>query len=132
MFARTDLPGNIWRVVEAEDKKSALINMIPDLLGSVPYEKVERPDLDIPKRPESTGYRRTERDLQHCVDDYAAKLDASSESPWELSIPRTPTNRPPTSRNGSLPQSRRRAGPAHGALLSPRPHRLKRRLFSES
>jgi hypothetical protein len=74
MFVHTDLPGNHWRVVEAEDKKRARLNMIADLLASVPYEKVERPDLKLPKRPASTGYQRTERDLQHYVEDFAATL----------------------------------------------------------
>ena len=77
MFVHTDLPGNRWRVVEAEDKKRARINMIADLLDSVPYEKVERPDLTLPKRPRSTGYRRTERDLQLYVGDFAAALENS-------------------------------------------------------
>jgi len=77
MFVHTDLPGNHWRVVEAEDKKRARLNMIADLLASVPYEKVERPDLELPKRPRSTGYRRTERDLQQYVPDYAGTLDGT-------------------------------------------------------
>ena len=79
MFVHTDLPDNRWRVVEAEDKKRARLNMIADLLDSVPYEKVERPDLKLPKRPKSTGYRRTERDLQLYVGDFAAALENSGE-----------------------------------------------------
>jgi hypothetical protein len=79
MFVHTDLPGNRWRVVEAEDKKRARLNMIADLLASVPYEKVERPDLKMPKRPPSTGYRRTERDLQHYVQDYSALVEGSEQ-----------------------------------------------------
>jgi hypothetical protein len=81
MFVHTDLPGNHWRVVEAEDKKRARLNMIADLLASVPYEKVQRSHLKLPKRPASTGYRRTERDLQHYVDDIAATLERSGERP---------------------------------------------------
>ena len=81
MFVHTDIPDNRWRVVEAEDKKRARLNMMADLLASVPYEKVQRPDLTLPKRPPSTGYRRTERDLQHYVDDFAAKLARSGERP---------------------------------------------------
>jgi hypothetical protein len=79
MFVHTDLPDNRWRVVEAEDKKRARLNMIADLLDSVPYEKVERPDLKLPKRPKSTGYRRTERDLQLYVSDFARALEDSGE-----------------------------------------------------
>ena len=81
MFVHTDIPGNRWRVVEAEDKKRARLNMIADLLASVNYEHVQRPDLKLPKRPASTGYRRTERDLQHYVDDFAAKVARSGERP---------------------------------------------------
>ena len=81
MFVHTDVPGNRWRVVEAEDKKRARLNMIADLLASVPYEKVERPELTLPKRPRSTGYRRTERDLQLYVEDFAATIERSGERP---------------------------------------------------
>jgi len=81
MFVHTDLPGNHWRVVEAEDKKKARLNMIADLLASVPYQNVQRPDLKLPKRPASTGYRRTERDLQQYVNDFAATLEGSDERP---------------------------------------------------
>jgi hypothetical protein len=42
---------------------------------------VKRPDLKIPKRPASTGYRRTERDLQHYVGDFASTLDGSGVRP---------------------------------------------------
>jgi len=77
----TDLPGNHWRVVEAEDKKRARLNMIADLLASVPYEKIKRPELKLPKRPASTGYRRTERELQRYVDDFEATLERSGERP---------------------------------------------------
>ena len=79
MFVHTDLPDNRWRVVEAEDKKRARLNMIADLLDSVPYQKVERPELTMPKRPASTGYRRTERELQHYVDDLSAALEGTGD-----------------------------------------------------
>jgi polyphosphate kinase len=94
MFVHTDLPDNRWRVVEAEDKKRARLNMIADLLASVPYEKVDRPELELPKRPASTGYRRTERDLQLYVADFAAKLERCGAplkkylDPEDLELPR--------------------------------------------
>jgi len=81
MFVHTDLPGNRWRVVEAEDKKRARLNMIADLLASVPYQRVPRFDLDLPKRPPSTGYRRTERELQLYVADVAGTLEAPGAPP---------------------------------------------------
>ncbi len=74
MFVHTDLPGNRWNVVEAEDKKRARINMIAHLLASIPYEHIERPELKFPKRPPSTGYVRTERRLQNEVPDVTTGL----------------------------------------------------------
>lgn len=80
MFVHTDIPEARWRVVESEDKKRARLNMIADLLASVPYEHVERPELKLPKRPASTGYRRTDRALQHEVDDHAGRIIARGKA----------------------------------------------------
>lgn len=74
MFVHTDVPGNRWNVVEAEDKKRARINMIAHLLSSIPYQHVARPELVIPKRPKSTGYVRTERRLLNEVPDVTGSL----------------------------------------------------------
>jgi polyphosphate kinase 2 len=74
MFVHTDVPGNRWNVVEAEDKKRARINMIAHLLSTIPYQHVERPHLELPERPESKGYVRTERRLQNEVPDITASL----------------------------------------------------------
>jgi len=74
MFVHTDIPEARWNVVESEDKKRARINMIAHLLASVPYEHVPRAVLALPKRPRSTGYRRTDRSLQFEVPDHAATL----------------------------------------------------------
>ncbi len=74
MFVHTDVDPARWNVVEAEDKRRARLNMIHHLLDSIPYTPVERPALELPKRPPSTGYRRTERSLQNEVPDYAATL----------------------------------------------------------
>ncbi len=74
MFVHTDIPEARWNVVESEDKKRARINMIAHLLSSVPYTYVPRPELKMPKRPPSTGYRRTDRSLQLEVPDHASSL----------------------------------------------------------
>ena len=74
MFVHTDISEARWHVVDSEDKKRARLNMIAHLLSSVPYEPVARPDLMLPKRPRSTGYRRTERSLQFEVPDYTSIL----------------------------------------------------------
>ncbi len=77
MFVHTDLPGNRWNVVEAENKKHARLNMITHLLDSVPYEYVTPPELTFPERPASTGYRRTDRSLLNAVPDYASAIVAA-------------------------------------------------------
>lgn len=80
MFVHTDITEAPWHVVESEDKRKARINMIHHLLSSIPYEHIERPALEFPKRPKSTGYQRTSRTLQHEVPDYAGSLDAAAHS----------------------------------------------------
>ncbi len=75
MFVHTDIPESPWLVVESDDKRRARINMIAHLLQSIPYEPVARPPLELPQRPEPTGYRRTPRSLQTEVPDHAATLE---------------------------------------------------------
>ncbi len=78
MFVHTDIKEARWNVVESEDKRKARINMIHHLLTSIPYEHVERPELALPKRPASTGYRRTDRSLQFEVPDFAETVTAKA------------------------------------------------------
>lgn len=81
MFIHSDIDPVRWVVVEAEDKKRARINMITHLLNSIPYSHVDRPAIEFPKRPKSTGYERTDRSLMYEVPDYAAKLVAQEVPP---------------------------------------------------
>jgi len=74
MFMLTDIPEAPWYVVESEDKRRARINMIAHLLSTVPYHEVKPPSLDLPRRPASTGYVRTPRDMQTYIPDHAAVL----------------------------------------------------------
>jgi polyphosphate kinase 2 len=74
MFVHTDIPEAPWHVVESDDKRSARLNMIAHLLSTIPYVKQDPPQLTVPDRPPSTGYRRTPRQLQHYVPDHAATL----------------------------------------------------------
>ncbi|MFJ1705221.1 polyphosphate kinase 2 [Kitasatospora sp. NPDC088346] len=74
MFVHTDIPASPWNVVESDDKRRSRINMIAHLLGSVPYQEVRRPEVELPPRPESQGYRRPPRDLQKYVPDHASTL----------------------------------------------------------
>ena len=81
MFVHTDIPEARWNVVDAEDKRRARINMIADLLASIPYHHVPREELRLPERPPSTGYTRTDRSLQHEVPDHAATLISKGAKP---------------------------------------------------
>jgi polyphosphate kinase len=74
MFVQTDIPEAPWYVVESEDKRTARINMIAHLLATVPYRDVQRPPVEPPKRPPSTGYERPPREMQTQVPDYAGQL----------------------------------------------------------
>ncbi len=74
MFVHTDISEARWNVVDSEDKKRARLNMISHLLSTIPYTPVDHTNLTLPKRPRSTGYRRTERSLQFEVPDYASTL----------------------------------------------------------
>jgi polyphosphate kinase 2 len=85
MFTQTDIPEAPWYVVESDDKRRARINMIAHLLSTVPYHDVPEPKLKLPHRPDTTGYVRTDRDLQTFVPDHAATLLSSGGA-----TPRTP------------------------------------------
>jgi polyphosphate kinase len=74
MFARTDRPETPWYDVDSDDKRPARINMIAHLLTTVPYYEVQRPPLQLPPRPASTGYRRPPPETTNYVPDYAATL----------------------------------------------------------
>ena len=74
MMVHTDIAEAPWHVVESDDKRRARVNMIAHLLDSVPYQDVRPPVLDLPERPESSGYQRPPRDLQKYVPDHAANL----------------------------------------------------------
>jgi polyphosphate kinase 2 len=72
MFVHTDIPESPWWVVEADDKRSARLNMIAHLLASVPYSQVPAPQIEIPPPPAAVSYRRPPRELFRSVPDHAA------------------------------------------------------------
>ncbi len=74
MFAETDTARSPWFVVEAEDKRRARINMIAHLLSTVPWEPVEKPELELPERPPAYGYRRPPREQFREVPNHADAL----------------------------------------------------------
>jgi polyphosphate kinase 2 len=57
MFKATDTAWAPWYVVNSDDKKRARLNLITHFLGSIPYKKVARDKVKLPKRQKPHGYR---------------------------------------------------------------------------
>lgn len=76
MLVHTDIDAARWHVVDSADKRRARLNMIHHLLGSIPYRRVERPAMEFPAQPASSGYQRVDRSLQLEVPDHAGGLIA--------------------------------------------------------
>jgi polyphosphate kinase len=66
MFAQTDTEDSPWFVVEADDKRTARLNLIAHLLEQVPYEPVDQSQIDFPPRQER-AYTRPPLDTQTFV-----------------------------------------------------------------
>ena len=59
MFLRTNMPEAPWYVVEANDKRHALLNCIDHLLGLIPYQEVPREMVTLPERMSDPNYERS-------------------------------------------------------------------------
>ncbi|MGE5409001.1 MAG: polyphosphate kinase 2 [Syntrophothermus sp.] len=57
MFAYTDTKDSPWFVVEADDKRTARLNLISHLLEQVPYERVRTEKIVLPPRQERAYVR---------------------------------------------------------------------------
>jgi len=58
MFAQTDIKQAPWRVVKADEKKSARLNCIRHLLSLIPYQDLTPTPPELPPRPKATDYAR--------------------------------------------------------------------------
>ena len=65
MFQTTDTAWAPWFVAHSDDKKRARLNIITHLLGKIPYKKVPRPKVKLPKRQKRGTYKES---------DYAYKM----------------------------------------------------------
>jgi polyphosphate kinase 2 len=73
MMEHTDIPEARWYQVESEDKRRARLNCIRHVLGSIPYEDVTPPPIELPPRPhDDTNYVRPPRGTHSVVPDYYA------------------------------------------------------------
>jgi polyphosphate kinase len=66
MFAQTDTEDSPWFVVEADDKRTARLNLIAHLLEQIPYEPVDQSQIEFPPRQERL-YTRPPLDTQTFV-----------------------------------------------------------------
>jgi len=57
MLQATDLPSSPWYIVRSDDKKRARLNIIKHLLEHVPYEKIPREKVKLPKRQGRGDYK---------------------------------------------------------------------------
>jgi polyphosphate kinase 2 len=56
MLQATDTPHAPWYIVRSDDKKRARLNCIAHLLSRIPYEKVPRQKVKLPKRSKKGAY----------------------------------------------------------------------------
>ena len=57
MFKATDTKWAPWYVARTDDKRKGRLNIISHLLSQIPYKKVPRPKVKLPKRQGPKGYR---------------------------------------------------------------------------
>jgi polyphosphate kinase 2 len=66
MFAYTDTKESPWFVVEADDKRTARLNLISHLLEQIPYESVPEEKVELPPR-QQRAYERPPVETQTFV-----------------------------------------------------------------
>jgi len=57
MFAATDTAWAPWYVAKSDDKRRARLNIITHLLSKIPYKKVIRDKVKLPKRQKAKKYK---------------------------------------------------------------------------
>lgn len=60
MFAMSDSDWAPWFVADSNDKKRARLNIISHILDQIPYERVPRTKIKLPKRQKAHGYIETQ------------------------------------------------------------------------
>jgi len=57
MLRATDLPDTPWYILRSDDKERARLNGIKHILSLIPYEKVKRHRVELPKRSKKHRYK---------------------------------------------------------------------------
>jgi polyphosphate kinase 2 (PPK2 family) len=70
MFAATDTEFAPWTVVPSDDKKRARLNVITHILSHVPYERLPRPKVKLPKRQKPGRYREPGYPYRYVAETY--------------------------------------------------------------
>ena len=56
MLDATDTDISPWRIVRSDDKKRARLNCISDILSRIPYKRIDRAKVKLPKRSKKHAY----------------------------------------------------------------------------
>jgi hypothetical protein len=56
MLAATDSKHAPWHIVHSDDKRRARLNCISHILKTIPFEKVRKPKVKLPKRSNKGKY----------------------------------------------------------------------------
>ena len=59
MLAATDTAHSPWHILKSDDKKRARLNGISNILSLIPYEKISREEVELPKRSNKGRYDDT-------------------------------------------------------------------------
>ena len=70
MFQATDTAWAPWYVVKSDDKRRARLNLITHLLSKIPYKKVPREKVVLPKRQKQGNYREPDYPLKVVPEKY--------------------------------------------------------------
>jgi polyphosphate kinase 2 len=70
MFAATDTPYAPWYVVRSDDKRRARLNLITHLLDQIPYKKLPRDQVKLPRRQKRGGYREPKYPFKYIKEAY--------------------------------------------------------------
>jgi polyphosphate kinase 2 len=70
MFKATDTAWAPWHVVDSNDKRRARLNLISHLLDQIPYKKVPREKVKLPKRGKEKGRGAPARSVKRIPERY--------------------------------------------------------------
>jgi polyphosphate kinase len=70
MFSASDSPIAPWFVANSNDKRSARLNIISDLLHKIPYAAMPRKKVTLPKRQKPDGYEEPDYPFKYIAEKF--------------------------------------------------------------